>query len=720
LKFAVFLSVSVSQNNPKSKMKKNYSSSLIISMLMMLAIAPIVNAQQTDWCLSEILFQQKAKADPSLLIEREKQELVTQKYIAGHAGQKSASVVRIIPVVFHVLHEGGAENISDAQIHDQLDSLNKDYRRQNADAANTPAVFQSLGADCMIEFRLAQLDPNGNCTDGITRRFTHLTNNARDNIKVFDYWPSNHYLNLWVVKSIENTTGVMGIVIGYAQFPGGNPLTDGVVLRSDWVGSIGTAASSGGNGRTATHEVGHWLNLRHIWGDATCGNDLVNDTPVQNVNFSTCPNWPKIDAACGNAPNGAIFSDYMDYTNGNCMNIFTTGQSLRMDAALTNVSWTRIGLYSAANLAATGTDGTPPVLCAPRADFNSEIRFICEGTTISFNDGSWNGAPSSWSWTFQGGSPATSTSQNVSVQYNIPGTYDVTLTVTNSAGTDTKTATGMVVVSPAAGLNNTYPYQEGFETITVPGNDWYIMNDAGNAWEQTSIAAHTGFQSMRIYNYTGATSHDGTDNLITTSVDLSNVSNTLLTFWRAFAYRSNTSTDQLKVYASTNCGQLWVVRYTKTGTPLSTAGQVSSNFVPTSAQWDKDTVNITSTAVSGHPNVRFKFEYTQDTGNNLYIDDININGTVTGTNELNAEQVKFEVYPNPASAKAHVSFMLTEKNNVRLLIYDVAGREVKSMVERNLPAGAYQYDVEAPIENGVYFVSLTIGDSHSVKKLVLN
>ncbi|MEO5571739.1 MAG: PKD domain-containing protein [Bacteroidia bacterium] len=697
-------------------MKKIYLA-ILIAVLVISAIPQFVNAQQTDWCLSEILFQQNAAKDPSLLLKREQDEIMTQKYISDHANQKTASVVRIIPVVFHVIHEGGAENISMAQILDQMDILNKDYRRLNADTVNTPAVFQSLGADCQIEFRLAQLDPNGNCTDGITRRFSHLTNDARDNIKAFDYWPSNKYLNMWVVKSILNTSGVNGIIIGYAQFPGGTATTDGVVLKYDWTGSIGAAAANGGMGRTATHEVGHWLNLRHIWGDATCGNDLVFDTPVQNVNFSTCPTWPKIDAACGNAPNGALFPDYMDYTNGSCQNIFSIGQSQRMDAALVNPLWTRKDLHTAANLIATGTDGTPPVTCTPVADFVTETKLICAGTTLSFEDGSWNGDPTTWTWTFQGGSPPNATTQNVAVLYSTPGTYDVTLTVTNSAGTNTKTAVGMVVVSPASGVIGTLPFQEGFESITVPGNDWFVYNDVGNTWEQTSVAAHTGFTSMRINNYSGNPTNSR-DNLITTSFDLTNVSGTSLTFWRAFAYRSNSSEDYLKVYASTTCGQIWTLRYTKTGIALGTAGLLSSNFVPSALQWDKDTVNLASTAVSGHPGVRFKFEYFQDTGNNIYLDDINLNGVV-GMNELLAEQLNFEVYPNPAHTKANVSFALIEKSFIRLQIYDVTGRQVSTLDEQNLDAGEYQYDVDGNLDNGIYYIRLSIGDHSTVKKLVL-
>ena len=699
-------------------MKKIYKS-FIAGLLFLLPL--ISQAQQRDWCLSEILFQEKAKQDPTLLQIREKLDRETEAYIASHPNQKTSSVVKIIPVVFHVIHEGGPENISKAQILSQLDVMNQCYRRLNADTTDTPAPFKPLAADVQVEFRLAQLDPNGNCTDGITRTFSHLTNDARENVKALIDWPRDKYLNIWTVKTIENTGSLGGITVGYAQFPGGGAATDGIEMNSSFIGTVGTGANSGNGGRALVHEVGHFLNLYHIWGDdngACTGSDQVTDTPNQaDLNFTTCPTFPMTDA-CTPTGNGIMFMDYMDYTKGTCMNMFSVGQAARMNAALNSSVSSRNNLWSSANLIATGTDGTPPVTCVPIADFNTELRYICEGTTVNFVDNSWNGDPSSWAWSFPGGTPDTSNLQNPSVQYSTAGVYDVSLTVTNSAGNDTKTGTGMIVVSPAAAAVGSVPYQEGFESIIIPGSDWFISNDAGNSWEQTTVAAHTGTKSMRINNYTGNPT-GSVDGLVTTSFDLSNVTNTSMIFWRAFAYRSNTSTDALRIYASTNCGQLWSLRYNKTGTALGTAGLLSSNFIPTAAQWDADTVNLSSTSVSTKPNVRFKFEYTQSSGNNIYIDDINLNGTV-GINEINGQQVNFNIYPNPAQSKSHVVFTLKEKNNVLLKIYDFTGRIVSSMEEKNLQAGEYQYDVDASLASGVYYVNLTVGDKSSVKKLVIN
>ncbi len=691
--------------------------------MLLALVAGILPAagQQPKTCLTEIMFQERAKQDPSWIARREAMERETQEYIRAHANQKKTGVVKIIPVVFHVIHEGDASNISKAQILNQIDILNKDFRRLNADTTDTPGPFKPLGADCEIEFRLAQKDPNGNCTDGITRTYSHLTTNARNNVKGLIYWPSNKYLNIWTVKSIENTNGSPGFVIGFSQFPGTGPATtDGVVLRHDYTGDIGTAASNGNAGRTATHEVGHWFNLKHIWGDATCGSDDVSDTPTQNVNFSTCPNFPKIDVQCNNGPSGAMFSNYMDYTNGDCQNIFSWGQNNRMQAALTSATSGRNNLWTAANLAATGTDGTPPTLCAPVADFIPEPQFICEGASVAFQDWSYNGTVASWDWQFPGGTPSSSTQQNPTIAYNTPGVYDVTLTVTNATGSDTKTRTGLVIVTANAASVGTFPFTEGFESAgTFPSNDWYVTNQPANSntWELTSLAAHTGTNSIYINNYVG--NGNGVDEFITTSFDLTWMASVHATYWRAFAYRSTVTADELRVYASSNCGQLWTQRLVKSGTALGTAGLVSSPFYPNANQWTMDDVNLVASPFSGKPNIRLKFKYTQDTGNNIYIDDININGTFTGIGDNTNVSVPLDVYPNPTPAKATVEFSLDRSAHVVLRIVDMTGREVRLLDEKDLPAGQYLYDVDADLQAGAYFVHLMTGSHLTVKRLII-
>jgi PKD repeat protein len=336
---------------------------------------------------------------------------------------------------------------------------------------------------------------------------------------------------------------------------------------------------------------------------------------------------------------------------------------------------------------------------------------------VNFTDGSWNGVPDTWLWDFPGGTPSTSTSQNQSVVYNTAGTYDVSLTVSNASGSNTHTETATIVVVPATGQYGV-PYSEGFEVISFPGTEWPVENEGGNTWVQTSNASHSGFSSVYINNHTGNTSQT-TDAFLTPTFNLSNVTNANLTFWLAFAARTSTSTDQLKVWASTSCGQLWSIRYNKTGTALSTAGIITSVFVPTSAQWRQETVNISSASYNNKPNVRFKFDYLQSNGNNIYIDDLNLNGTV-GINEVMEESLEFSVYPNPVISRANIEFILADRQPVRIDVIDVLGRVVNEIEETTLDAGEYQFELPASLSSGLYSVRLNVNGYVTVRKVIIN
>jgi hypothetical protein len=245
-----------------------------------------------------------------------------------------AQIVRI-PVVVHLVWREPAQNISDAQVHSQVDVLNADFRRLNPDVADVPAVWQPLTADARVEFALAATDPTGAPTTGITRtQTTTAAFDTDDAVKSAgtggaDAWPAETYLNIWVCQ-------LGGGLLGYAQFPGGPAPTDGVVVLHSGFGTTGTATAPFDGGRTTTHEVGHWLNLRHIWGDdgeGCSGDDFVADTPNQGGPSYGRPTWPQL--SCANGPDGDMFMNYMDYTDDAAMFMFTNGQAARMAACLT-------------------------------------------------------------------------------------------------------------------------------------------------------------------------------------------------------------------------------------------------------------------------------------------------------------------------------------------------------------------------------------------------
>jgi hypothetical protein len=273
------------------------------------------------------------RTDPAYLAARNRSENAHFERLAL-GGTFGRTEVTTIPVVVHVVFKTAAQNISDAQIHSQIDVLNRDFRKANPDNGNTPGVFAPLVADARIQFELASSDPAGQATNGITRTSTTVDSFSDDD-KVksastggADAWPRDNYLNLWVCQ-------LGGGLLGYAQFPGGPAATDGVVILNTAFGTTGTAAAPFNLGRSATHEIGHWLNMRHIWGDdgnACNGDDFVPDTPnAAGPNFGK-PTFPHV--TCNNGPNGDLFMNYMDYTDDDSMFMFTQGQVARMQTSL--------------------------------------------------------------------------------------------------------------------------------------------------------------------------------------------------------------------------------------------------------------------------------------------------------------------------------------------------------------------------------------------------
>lgn len=360
-----------------------------------------------------------------------------------------------IPIIVHVIHNGepvgtGA-NISQAQVQSQIDVLNEDYRKKlGSNGYNTNPV----GADIGIEFCLTPVDANGNTLPepGIDRhqgtQKTYTRQDIDGTLKPSTYWNPNLFYNVWTLKFGGSDSNLLG----YAQFPdqsglpgldqtGGPASTDGVVILyssfgSSQKGSFSDMQAPYNLGRTLSHETGHWLGLRHIWGDGVCADDFVSDTPTQRQPSSGCPTTT---LSCDNAT-PAMVQNYMDYSNDACMNIFTNGQNARIQAVL-ELSPRRKSVYEA-NLC------NPVVAAAPTANFSTDKKVcVLLGSTVQFTDLSTN-FPTSWSWTFEGGNPNTSTDQNPKVQYSVAGSYKVTLTAKNSIGTsDPFVQDGYIVVT---------------------------------------------------------------------------------------------------------------------------------------------------------------------------------------------------------------------------------------------------------------------------------
>jgi PKD repeat protein len=685
------------------------------------------NAQQEGnihRCLTDHNYEQYLKAHPEAVKNRDEAAKLADLSQKQGTLSKSGTVI-IIPVVFHVFHTWGTENISKAQIEDQIRILNEDFRRTNPDQVNTRSQFVGVAADMEIEFRLAQKDPNGNCTDGIVRVYEPMTVNADNAIKAKSRWDSRKYLNIWVVSTIKDTDSDPNTTtLGYAQFPwdlSSSPSTDGFMIRSDYVGSIGTSNAARA-GRTATHEIGHWIGLYHPFqggcNPPNWGEKIADTPPVTSPSYGCNLNRNSCSNDNPNLPDQ--IENFMDYANGGCQNMFTIGQK---NVASTMMNSYRSQIYSPTNLSLTGVDVGSTTLCPPIADFiNTTAVNGCEGFTVSFKDYSFNGTATGWEWTFPGGSPATSNAQNPTVEYSTEGNYNVTLRAINSAGSNTKTRTMLIQVKPAIASIKA-PLAEGMESGTFPPANWTRISTASPRWERSVTAKSTGSASMWMNNYYN-TEYNKKDAMITPSFDLSVTDKPVAVFYIAYAQRATNINDALSVYVSTDCGVTWSsALFSKFGQTLASTTVNPNPFFPTDAsQWKKHTIDLN--AYRNSQNVQLKFESMSRSGNNLFIDDINIASAASvGMNDISdAEAAGLNVYPNPFAESAVITYTIPSGSEVTLGVYDVLGRELVNYVSGTQLQGTYNYTFVPPAgesASGLYFVRLRVNDAISTQKLLL-
>jgi len=558
---------------------KYFKSSLLLVFLFFVNFGL---AQIPKPCITDQMFDQFIGNNPGVIQEREKLESYTKEYEATN--YKKSVNVKVIPIVFHIIHEYGSENISKEHVLEGLNIINEDFRKLNADTSSIDSAFKGIAADSEIEFRLAQKDPDGNCTNGITRTVSSLTHIADNDVKDLVRWPNDRYLNVWLVNSIASGAG------GYAYYPGASPDIDGIVLRSGQFG-IGY--------RSLTHEIGHYLNLPHTWGSTNnpeepgnCSmDDGVGDTP-NTMGNTTC----NLDAeSCGSKDN---VQNYMEYSF--CDRMFTEGQKTRMHAALHSSLSGRNNLWTTSNLALTGTDGNNN-LC--QADFTSDQQVVCAGTVVSFEDLSYNGQ-TGWSWFFEGGSPTISTNSAPVVAYHTPGTYQVSLTITDGSDSITQIKSAFITVQSVPG--NPMPLAEGFENFSFSNNDWLVINeDLGNTCVLYDNAGLSGDKSLLMENYGNGMNRK--DEFQSCAYDLSDMQSVSFNFSVAFAQPIDTTNDILRLWVSRDCGVSWALRWVGNGSSLATVPEQTCYFIPTNNNhWDSYSItNIDASYMTD--GFRFKF-----------------------------------------------------------------------------------------------------------------
>ncbi|MCB9273605.1 MAG: T9SS type A sorting domain-containing protein [Lewinellaceae bacterium] len=684
-----------------------------------------------------------------------------------------------IPVVVHVVYNTTAENISDAQVQSQITVLNADFRRLNADASSTPSMFASVAADAEVQFCLASVDPSGNPTTGITRTSTTRTSFSSNDYVKFnstggkDAWPAGSYLNLWVCD-------LSSTLLGYAQFPGGSAATDGVVIDYAYFGTIGTATPPFHLGRTATHEVGHWLNLRHIWGDGGCSvDDFVSDTPLAgaaNYTASPCtfPGPNSCNSGTGDQPD--MFQNYMDYSDDACMNLFTQGQKTRM-RALFDTGGARVSLLSS-----NGCGTVSPPTCSDGIQNGDEAGVDCGGSSCPACVCS-NASPVTVSITFDNYPEETS--------WTIKNSSNVTVASGGTYGSQPDGSTINIQVSLSAG-NYTFTINDAYGDgiCCAYGSGSYTVRDANNTVLASGGAFGTSASTAFCIAGGGSTPtcSDGIQNGDETGVDCGGSScppcNTGCTystinssnFESGFGIWTDGGTDCARVSSTTYASSgsysirlrdnttsslmstgnlslsayqelkvdfsfitvsfdnanedLWLQISTNGGSTYTTVKDLNYGTDFTNGQRVNMSVVITGT-FTNTTRLRFRADASAD-DDQVYIDDVVISGCSGGARTtpftpgltLEGETVKtgsasLAVFPNPTRDELTAVFVLPEASPVQLLVADITGRVVEQR-QLNAEAGRQEARIDAStLVPGVYFIHLVTNGEQLTKKFVV-
>ncbi len=628
------------------------------------------------------------------------------------------SIIRI-PVVFHVLHLNGPENISDAQIYDQVRILNRDYQKQNADTIQVAAAFKNNIADVGFEFHLAKIDPEGKCTNGIVRHYTNKTNWNADRLEDFIYtWPADRYLNIYVVKSIN-------VAPAYTFLPGiGIPASaDAIVCESWLVGSIGTATSA--NSRALTHEVGHWFGLPHIWGVSNapgveCGDDFVDDTPVTKGFVACSINNARI---CNSNIHENV-QNYMDYSP--CKLMFTNGQAAYMRETITLGLNNRNHLISEANLIETGIAGNIP--CSTLASFYAAYYAVCKGETIRFYSESRTGSPTiSQTWFIPGALPAVSTDSIVDVTFPEAGSYEVKLVVSGPNGVDSLSKYIEVYDGSTGKLTPVvYNFDDGF----LPSELHLANNDptgTGNGWETTASIGANNTKGCIVLKNAGPSAVAYFE---TPFFDFSDNSKPSMSFYYAYAKQSETQIDSFRLEYTLDCGKSWRVFPNIPNTTAmanNTGGVSSAPFFPESPEkWRKLNLQTTFTALfKNKASVKFRFYFKSDPAsdgsNNFFIDEININNeSISGIQHLNEDLIN--IYPNPATSDITIEISGAEAGKYTVEMGNLMGQSVLQPASVSIAENRALFKISDThqIPAGVYHIKVKKqGYNDIIKKIVI-
>lgn len=698
---------------------------------LLLAISLFIffnNYGQSTYCAATENLKEQLIANPNLILHLKDVE----RQIQDKMNEGSRASILTIPVVFHVLHNGDAygtgENISDEQILSQLDALNRDFNNRNADTSRIPSVFKPLLGNMQVEFCLARFDESGVLISGILRHNlgqaawdrTMLETNAKPNTIL----NANFYLNIWTAR----LTGDLNGVLGYAQFPGMAASTDGVVLRYDCVGTTGIINPGNELGRVATHEVGHWMGLYHIWGDdggmpdECAGSDSIGDTPNQRVEYYGKPTHPQVSCSVQN-----LFMDYMDYVDDSAKVMFTNGQVNRARATLLAyrgqllASSTKCNLNLDAEfvsfLSPSDTECSANLLPILKFRNNAKTKITYLEVVYSI-DGGLNKI-AKW---YGNLNPRESANIRLFKETLAVGNHTISsyFSNINLSGNDDYTlndnATKNFYVTGTGSVATTTTLSEGFEDVTLP-IDWTIENpNIDRTWTITNAvgAYGTSVQSIYFDNFNNLSNPTNRiDALLSPVCYLSSTNNyPYLEFDVAYATRNTTRMDTLTLYASTDCGHSWNQLWQQGGNTLATQPETNVAFYPTSSQWKTIKVDINPFVTMDQ--IQFKFVNKSGWGNNLYLDNVNIKSYGVGIQEQLNQPDLIKIYPNPANTNFHIS---SENNHVFPINYIL----LNHLGQELLTGWCYTSQDIIDIQNlnaGVYLIKMIDANKNKITKKI--
>jgi len=621
---------------------------LILSTLAVLSVSPLwaqricATVEYNNSKLNSPAFEHKEDFEIWMSGKHRSNTLGKQK--SPFTVFKTKALSYKIPVVVHVIHNGeliglGA-NITDDQILSQIAVLNEDLRKLNADTADTQPPFKPVAADFEVDFVMAKQDPDGLPTNGIIRVQGNRSSwgFANDSeLKAESYWPAEDYMNIWVTK-------LSGGLLGWAQFPvsslegledaSTNRLTDGIVIGHQYFGSIekdpnAQLQAPWNLGRSTTHEVGHFLGLRHIWGDGDCGfDDFVNDTPFASIESLGCPTTK---STCGTLD---MFQNYMDYTDDACMNIFTEGQKIRVHVVMDN-SPRRITLPTSNALdppSVTGLDLGVKNIIEPTAGIcgsnlipQISVKNFGADTITNFQMELW---VNNQLTALKTEIVSLATADTILVVFNniptpVPGlsTFEFRITQVNFTqdGNPLNDIKNVQITIPELQI---IPYQQPFAMF--PSN-WEINNvNQISGWNYVQSPSWVVDNNSMSIDFSKSQSIGETSTLTMPVVDITNQNQLWLQFDRAYRFSFSGGSDNFKIEASTNCGVTYdVVLYNKSGQFLSTTYSSDLNFIPTSRQdWKRELIDLTP--LLGNENLQIRFVGNSAQGNVLYLDNISV------------------------------------------------------------------------------------------------